>query len=206
MDLLTKNHIKCLRKGVCNLIPFQFIQYLIQNYSSHLDVEIEPKKNNDKCLGKQPLSLQLKEIFDSNNELEMGKFEPQTQLYKKGFIKALVDNIKTYYWYKEKINLTQSQIEKLINVDLCNLQNLIDDLNLQIYKKGEKQPSITIEQKNLFFIALDYYYLILELELNRQYSLYKTWMTSFRDTFVYKNIFRQLDGVLHEERAKRLIK
>lgn len=205
MDLLTTNHIKCLRKGVCNLIPFQFIQYLIQNYSSHLDVEIEPKKNNDKCLGKQPLSLQLKEIFDLNNELEMGKSEPQTQLYKKGFIKALVDNIKTYYWYKEKINLTQSQIEKLINVDLCNLQNLIDDLNLQIYKKGEKQPSITIEQKNLFFIALDYYYLILELELHRQYSLYKTWMTSFRDTFVYKNIFRQLDGVLHEERAKRLV-
>lgn len=208
IDSLTSNHIKCLRKGISNLIPYQFINYIVQNYSGQLDLEIEFKKCNDKCLVKEPLVLKLKEVFDVNNELEiLSSLEPsKTVQYKKGFIKSLVDNIKIYYWYKDKINLTQTQIKHLIDVDKNNLQNLIDDLNLQVYKKGENLPSVTIEQKNLFFIALDYYYLILELELQHQYSYYRKWMSQFRATFVYKNIFRQLDNVLYEERSKRCIK
>lgn len=207
VDSLTSNHIRCLRKGISNLIPYQFINFLIQNYSNYLEVEIEFKKCNDKCLVKEPLILTLKQVLDINNELEiLRSTEPKNIQYKKGFIKSLVDNIKIYYWYKDKINLTQNQIQRLIDVDKYNLQNLIDDLNLQICKKGNEVPSVTIEQKNLFFVALDFYHLILELELQHQYSYYKEWMVNFRDTFVYKNIFKQLDTILREERSKRCIK
>jgi serine/threonine protein kinase len=208
VDCLTSNHIRCLRKGISNLIPYQFINFLIQNYSNYLEVEIEFKKCNDKCLVKEPLFLTLKQILDTNNELEISRrsTEPKNIQYKKGFIRSLVDNIKIYYWYKDKINLTQNQIQRLIDVDKYNLQNLIDDLNLQVYKKGNEVPSVTIEQKNLFFIALDFYHLILELELQHQYPYYKEWMINFRDTFVYKNIFKQLDTILREERSKRCIK
>src|SRR5690606_35757089 len=100
--------------------------------------------------------------------------------YKKGFIHTLIDNIKIYYWYKDKINLSKSEIQNLIEMDEYNLQNLIDDLNLKVYKKGEDQPKVTVQQKNLFFIALDYYYLILELELHMQYPLYKKWILDFK--------------------------
>lgn len=200
MDLLTNNHIKCLHKGVSKCIPFKFIQYLLQNYSSYLDVDVEPKKNNDKCLGTKPLFLKLKEVLDVNDELEI---TPKFQL-EKGFIRSLVENIKIYYWYTNKINLTQSQIKKLIEVDTFNLQNLIDDLNLKIFKKGKQEPSITIEQKKFFFIALDYYYLILELELHYQYPFYKSWINDFKNTLVFKNIFKQLSDVLYDERLKRL--
>ncbi len=200
MHILTNNHIKSLKKGVSNLIPYQFIQYLTQNYSSYLNIDIEPKKHHDKCLGNQPLILKLKQILDINDELQL---EPNIKC-KKGFIKSLVNNIKIYYWYKEKIILTQDEIQNLVEMDKYNLQNLIDDLNLLIYKKGEDSPSITIEQKNLFFAALDYYYLIIELKLHEQYELYKSWLNKFRDTFVYKNIFNQLDDVLYQERTKRV--
>ncbi|ADO00401.1 hypothetical protein WIV_gp058 [Wiseana iridescent virus] len=202
MDLLTNNHIKCLNKGVSKCIPFKFIQYLLQNYSSYLDVDVEPKKNNDKCLGTKPLFLKLKEVLDVNDELELTQTNFQLE---KGFIRSLVDNIKIYYWYTNKINLTQSQIKKLIEVDTVNLQNLIDDLNLKIFKKGKQEPSITIEQKKLFFTSLDYYYLILELELHYQYPFYKSWINDFKNTLVFKNIFKQLGDVLYEERLKRTI-
>jgi hypothetical protein len=200
MDILTNNHIKSLKKGVSNLIPYKFIQYLVQKYPNYLNVDIEPKKYNDKCLGNRPLFLKLKQILDVNDELQL---EPDIR-YKKGFIKSLMNNIKIYYWYKEKVILSQKEIQSLVNTDQRNLQNLTDDLNLQIYKKGENSPSITIEQKNLFFVALDYYYLILELKLHCQYSFYKKWLNEFRNTFVYKNIFKQLDNVLYEERTKRV--
>jgi hypothetical protein len=207
VDALTSNHIKCLQKGVSNLIPYQFIKFLIQNYSNYLEVDIEFKKCNDKSLIKEPLTLTLKKIFDVNNELEiLRSTKPKNIQFEKGFVKSLMNNIKIYYWYKDKINLTQDQIQHLIDVDKYNLQNLIDDLNLQIHKEGDKLPTVTIEQKNLFFIALDLYHLILELELQYQYPFYKEWMIEFRDTFVYKNIFKQLDTVLCEERFKRCIK
>lgn len=204
IDLLTNNHIKCLQKGVSNLIPYQFLQYLLKNYSTYLNVDVEPKKYNDSYLKKQPLFIKLKEIFDVNDELEIlrGDKALKNIQCKKGFIKSLIDNIKIYYWYQDKINLTQTQIEDLINMDKVNLQNLIEDLNLQIIN-GDHSPLITIEQKNLFFIALDYYYLIIELELYKQYSCYKKWIYQFRDTYTYKNIFSQLDRILQEERSKR---
>ena len=220
MDLLTNNHIKSLRKGVSNVIPYQFIKYLVQNYIIQLNIEVEPKKYNDRCLGKRPLFLKLKEILDLNDELSLVHTHT-TENYSKGFIKSLINNIKIYYWYKQKVDLPQEEIESLINMDCTNLQNLIDDLNLQVYRdpkarseggfyppdeKGEKLPLITIEQKNLFFVALDYYYLILELELQQQYPVYKQWLHDFRNTFVFKNIFTQLDNVLYTERTKRLIK
>jgi hypothetical protein len=208
MDLLTNNHIKSLRKGVSNVIPYQFIKYLVQNYITQLNIEVEPKKYNDKCLGKRPLFLKLKEILDINDELSLVHTHT-TENCSKGFIKSLINNIKIYYWYKHKVDLPQEKIESLINMDCTNLQNLIDDLNLQIPNidpKGEKLPSITIEQKNLFFVALDYYYIILELELQHQYPVYKQWLYDFKNTFVFKNIFTQLDNVLYTERTKRLIK
>lgn len=204
MDLLTNNHIKSLNKGVANLIPNQFIKYLVQNYSEYLNVEIEPKKYNDQCLGRQPIFLKLKHILDINDELSLKT--PSNIHYKKGFIKTLIDNIKIYYWYKDKINLSKSEIQTLIEVDKYNLQNLIDDLNLKVYKKGEDQPKVTIQQKNLFFIALDYYYLILELELHTQYPLYKKWINEFKVTFVYKNISKHLNYTLCEERLSRTTK
>lgn len=202
MELLTNNHIKCLKKGVCNLIPRQFIQYIIKNYSGYLNVDIEPKKSNDNCLRKEPLFLKLKQLLDVKDELEISIKSTKIE---KGFIKTLVDNIKFYYWYKEKVDLNKEQIVSLINVDKINLQNLIDDLNLKFYNNGETVPSITIEQKNLFFVALDYYYLINELELEMQDLFYKTWLKHFKDTFVYKNIFNQLNCILHKERIKRTI-
>jgi len=236
VDILTNNHIRCLRKGVGNLIPNQFIKYLIQNYSIHLKVDIEPKIDNDSYLGKQPLSLRLKNVFD----VELEPFLQHKIEYKKGFVKTLLNNIKIYYWYKEKINLSQYDIKNLLEVDKKNLQNLIDDLNLRIYPSAEggrlrpnvrspqgraeypsandeddtevipfrsleeTAPSITSEQKNFFFVALEYYHLILNLELYDQYPFYKKWLADFKDTFVFKNIFKQLNQVLHEERLKRL--
>lgn len=204
LDILTNNHIKCLRKGVSNIIPYKFIQYLIKHFPNDLEVEIEPKTYNDKYLRKPPLFLKLKKIFDPNDELSILRYNSSTNIeYKKGFIRSLIKNIKIYYWYRDKVDLTPKQIQYLFSMDKCNLQNLIDDLNLKITKKGEITPSITVEQKNLFFIGLDYYYLILELELQHHYSYYKEWLYNFKDTFVFKNIFNQLDTILQEERYKR---
>ena len=220
MALLTNNHIKSLTKGVSNLIPNQFIKYLMQNYSEYLNVEVEPKRYNDRCLGCQPMFLKLKQVLDINDELSLkipsnpalhspragyvGLAKPTK--YKKGFIKTLIENIKIYYWYRDKINLSQTEIQNLINMDRYNLQNLIDDLNLQVYRKGETHPKVTIEQKNLFFVALDYYYLILELELDAQYTMYKKWISDFKATFVYKNISKHLNTTLYEERVSRNLK
>lgn len=208
IKLITHNHIKCLRKGVFNLIPYQFINFIVENYSNYLDVDIKLQKSNDNCLKKQPLLLTLKQILDTNDELELITKSTNKNLYgskTKGFIKSLIDNIKIYYWYKKKITLSQAQIKILINVDKHNLENLIDDLNLQIYKKGKNTPCITVEQKNLFFIALDYYYLIINLELQYQFSFYNEWIQHFKETFVYKHIFKHLDKILYEERCKRFL-
>ena len=199
MDILTNNHIKSLKRGVSNLIPNQFIQYIISNYSGYLNVDIEPKKCNDNCLGQQPMFLKLKQVLDANDELE----PLNSPHHAKGFIKSLMGNIKIYYWYKEKINLKSDEIQKLIDMDKHNLNNLIDDLNLKVFKKGDNNPRITVEQKNLFFMALDYYYLIIELELDQQYPYYKQWLRNFKSTFVYKNVFKQLDSVMCEERLIR---
>ena len=201
MDLLTNNHIRSLRKGISNLIPNQFIKYLVNNYSNQLNVEINLKSINEKCLGKRPLTLRLKQMLDTKDELSL----EIKKINNNGFIKSLVNNIKIYYWYRVKNNLEEEEVERLIDMDRLTLQNLLDDLNLHVYKKGGKEPLITIEQKNLFFIALDYYHLILELELQHQYSFYKQWMNDFKVSFVFKNIFRQLDKVLYEERVKKII-
>lgn len=201
MDLLTNNHIRSLRKGISNLIPNQFIKYLVNNYSNQLNVEINLKSINEKCLGKRPLTLRLKQMLDTKDELSL----EIKKINNNGFIKSLVNNIKIYYWYRVKNNIEEEEVERLIDMDRLTLQNLLDDLNLHVYKKGGKEPLITIEQKNLFFIALDYYHLILELELQHQYSFYKQWMNDFKVSFVFKNIFRQLDKVLYEERVKKII-
>lgn len=231
IDILTNNHIKCLKKGVSKLIPNQFIQYLTRNYSNYLNVDIEFKKNH-KCLGKQPLSLKLKQIFnvelepllmpllhnniDSKkkllvNELDIDlsqghRAKRNGSANQKGFIKSLLNNIKIYYWYKEKINLSCLNIKNLIEIDCFNLQNLIDDLNLTPYLENQEMiaTKVTVEQKNFFFIALDYYYLIIELELRDQHPFYKKWINDFKETFVYKNIFKQLNEILYEERMKKL--
>ena len=194
MELLTSNHIKSLRKGICNLIPNQFIQYMVQNYSVYLNVDIEPQKYNHQCLIKEPIFLKLKKIIDINDELE----PVISNKINKGFIKALIENIKIYYWYKKKINLEQDVINKLILMDEINLQNLIYDLNLEFDNK------ITTKQKNLFFTCLEYYYLIIELELHHQYPFYKQWMNNFRETYVYKNMFVNFDNVLFDERIQRI--
>lgn len=196
VELLINNHIQSLKKGVSNLTPNKFINYLIRTYSGYLNANIEPKKyNDDKYLGQQPLFLRLKKIFNVEFELKKTKEE-------KGFIKSLINNIKTYYWFKEKYTIPPTNIQQLIDVDKVNLQNLIDDLNICVYK-GQHVPKITIEQKNIFFIALDYYHLILELGLHKHSSVYKQWLYDFRDTFVFKNITNQLDDLLVEERLKR---
>lgn len=199
VDLLTNNHIKSLQKGVSNLIPYKFITFIIQRYHNDLDIEIQPKKFTDDCLGRQPTFLKLKKILDVNDELE----HVNNSYKKKGLIRSLLNNIKIYYWYKEKNSLSKSDIDYLLDLDKTNLENILYDLNLKIYKKGSEEPKISIEQKNLFFIALDYYYFILELELHRQYSVYSNFLKSFRETFVYKNIFKQLDTILLEERINR---
>lgn len=199
MDLLTNNHIKSLHKGISNLIPNQFIKYLMNNYSNQLNVEIHLKSNNEKCLGKRPLTLRLKQVLDTNDELVLEIKKNHTN----GFIKSLMNNIKIYYWYQVKNNLTQNEIDSLIQMDMTTLQNLLDDLNLRVYDDSG-EPSITIEQKNLFFVALDYFHLILELELQHQHSFYKEWISDFKKCFVFKNIFRQLDKILYEERVKKI--
>ena len=219
MDILTNNHIKCLKKGVNDIIPNQFISYIIQKYSIYLNVDINVIATDiNKCLGKQPLPLKLKQIFDV-------KLEPSIlENNKKGYIKSLLNNIKIYYWYKQKINLSQNQIQNLVLMDESNLENLIDDLNLQIYRPraqrsgaisgascearydgcSDDKPVVTTEQKSFFFVALEYYYLIFELGLCNQYPFYRKWVHDFKETFVFKNIFEQLDHVLYEERILRL--
>ena len=122
----------------------------------------------------------------------------------KGYIKSLLNNIKIYYWYKEKINISQDDIRNLVVIDQLNLENLIYDLNLQILGKGEEHKVVvTTEQKNFFFVALEFYYLIFELDLCNQYPFYRKWVDDFKETFVFKNLFKQLDRVLYEERMKR---
>ena len=149
-------------------------------------------------------------MFKALNQANQGAFVPfvtvgdPTPELSFAIIKTLIDNIKVYYWYTKKIELTQTQIERLIEIDTFNLQNLIDDLNLLLTKKGEEEPYISIEQKNLFFVGLDYYYFILELELHHQYPFYKLWIFNFKNTFVYRNIFKHLHVILSQERLKRL--
>jgi len=195
MDLLTNNHIKSLKKGVANLIPNQFIEYILQNYSDSLEVDVELKQYNNQCLGCQPTFLKLKKIFDTKNELTI-EHKSKDKAYV-GYIQTLTNNIKIYYWYKDKLTLTSDDIDRLIAKDEIILQNLLDDLNMQIDDK------VTVDQKNIFFVALDYYHLILELELYKQYFFYKQWIKDFKATFVFKNVFRQINDVLQAERLKR---
>jgi Haspin like kinase domain len=215
MHLLTTNHVECLKKGVNTIIPNQFVVYIVQKYSVYLNVDVE-FQNNNKYLSKQPLSLKLKQILDVELEPSIKNW-PQNN--KKGYIKSLLNNIKIYYWYNKKINLSQNDIENLVLVDQVNLENLLYDLNLQISietsmrssdvlirKKQKDKVVITTEQKNFFFIALEYYYLIFELDLCNQYPFYKKWVDDFKETFVFKNIFKQLDHVLYEERMKRAMR
>jgi len=68
------------------------------------------------------------------------------------------------------------------------------------------QARVTVKQKNIFFVGLDYYLLILELELQNQYNFYKWWLKEFKNTFVFKNVFIQLNDILARERLKRCSK
>jgi len=200
MEVLTNNHIKSLKKGVSHLIPNQFIEYILQNYFDILEVNMEVKKYHT-CLGQKPSFLKLKKIFDVKDELSI-EHKPKNKICI-GYLQTLVNNIKIYYWYKDKITLKPDEINRLISKDEINLQNLIDDLNLKI---GNPEPKVTVEQKKIFFLALDYYYLILELELHKGYLFYYKWMKDFKETFTFKNIFHQINYVLKEERVNRFLK
>jgi serine/threonine protein kinase len=195
MNLLTNDHLKSLEKGVSNLIPNQFLQYLITNYSHLLNVEINNKVV--RSIGKRPIFLKLKEVFDHKDELKLIHLNS-----KKGFIKTLVDNIKTYYWFKEKHNLTIEEIKLLINIDIENLENINHDLNINF---NHDDLNITVEQKNIFFYALKQYSIIEELELHYQYPEYQKWINDFMETFVYKNITTRLNTILYKERIQRTI-
>lgn len=192
MDELTNNHVKCLENGVKDVIPNQFISHIMQEYSAFLNVEdITAIKKNHECLGKQPIAVKLKQLF----ELEFESVTAKCRV--KGYMKSLLRNIKIYYWYKHKINITLDEIKELIKVDEINLKNIIDDLNLEI------DNSVSVEQKNIFFASFEYYNLISELKLNEQYPFYATWMSEFENTFVYKNLSKQLNRVLYEERIRK---
>jgi hypothetical protein len=193
MNLLTNDHLKSLEKGVSTIIPNQFLQYVITNYSHLINIDINNKVV--KNIGKRPILLKLKEIFDPKNELKFVHLNS-----KKGFINTLVDNIKTYYWFKEKHTLSMEEITLLISIDIENLENLNHDLNIKYFE------DITVEQKNIFFYALKQYSIIEELELHYQYPEYQKWMNDFLETFVYKNITTRLNTILYKERLERTIK
>ncbi|ABF82128.1 hypothetical protein MIV098L [Invertebrate iridescent virus 3] len=200
MDLLTNNHIQSLEKGVSNLVPYQFISYIRDKFSPYLNVDIGPQKMSiDRCLGQKPMFLRLKHLLDRDDELE----PLNSPLLKKGFVKTLVNNIKVYYWYREKMVLESDQTAQLIETDKEILDNLIDDLELKIVRKGSDKPQITVEQKNLFFMALEYYNFIRELRLEESSEFYKTWSKRFKKTWVCRNIFSQLDCVIREERLTK---
>jgi hypothetical protein len=199
MNLLTNDHLKSLEKGVSTLIPNQFLQYVITNYSHLINIEINNKVV--KSIGKRPIILKLKEFFDRKNELKFVHLNS-----KKGFINTLIDNIKTYYWFKEKHPLTMEEIKLLINIDIENLENLNHDLNINFNNGSTKPLDITVEQKNIFFYALKQYSIIEELELHYQYPEYQKWIDNFMETFVYKNITTRLNTILYKERLERTIK
>lgn len=192
LNLLTNDHVKSLEKGVFNLIPNQFLQYLITNYSHLLNVEVNNKVM--KSIGKKPIFLKLKEVFDPKNELSLIHVNS-----KKGFINSICNNIKIYYWFKEKHNLDTNEIKSLIDIDISNLENLNYDLNIVC-------DSITIEQKNIYFHALKLYSIIEELELHYQYPEYQKWIKNFTETFVHKNIKQKLNTILYKERIDKINK
>lgn len=192
MDLLTQNHIKSLNKGVSDLIPYQFINFLLKKYPSDLAVSWYPKTTTE-CLGDKPISIQLQSVFNVDVIPGFSKF-------KKGFIKSLLNNIRTYYWYQKKIDLTSDEIKSLLKSDEYYLQNLVDDLNLV---EDPLNPKVSIEQKSLYFYALDIYHIIVELELDTQYQYYSEWLEKFNQTFVHKKIFNNLETILYNERIFR---
>lgn len=192
MDLLTQNHIKSLNKGVSDLIPYQFIKFLLKKYPSDLAVSWYPKTTTE-CLGDKPISIQLQSVFNVDVIPGFSKF-------KKGFIKSLLNNIRTYYWYQKKIDLTSDEIKSLLKSDEYYLQNLVDDLNLV---EDPLNPKVSIEQKSLYFYALDIYHIIVELELDTQYQYYSEWLEKFNQTFVHKKIFNNLETILYNERIFR---
>jgi hypothetical protein len=191
MQLLLNNHVKALQKGVSNLIPIKFINYLLNEYGSKLSVEVMAKRYN--CLGcRVPVFVKLKQLFDVNDELDVRLKTCERD----GLVKVLTANIKTYYWLGIKNVLSEDETERLLDVDRCVLSDLLDDLNMRF-------NCVTVKQKNIFFVGLDYYLLILELELQNQYSFYKWWLKEFKSTFVFKNVFNQLNDILVRERLKR---
>jgi serine/threonine protein kinase len=207
MQLLLNNHVKALQKGVSNLIPIKFINYLLNEYSGKLNVEVVAKRYN--CLGcRAPVFVKLKQLFDVNDELDVRLKTCERD----GLVKVLTANIKTYYWLGVKNVLSEDDIDRLLEVDRCILSDLLDDLNIRFTEstlakvKGEMRnvsERVTVNQKNIFFVGLDYYLLILELELQNEYNFYKWWLKEFRNTFVFKNVFNQLNDILVRERLKR---
>jgi serine/threonine protein kinase len=207
MQLLLNNHVKALQKGVSNLIPIKFINYLLNEYSGKLNVEVVAKRYN--CLGcRAPVFVKLKQLFDVNDELDVRLKTCERD----GLMKVLTANIKTYYWLGVKNVLSEDDIDRLLEVDRCILSDLLDDLNIRFTEstlakvKGEMRnvsERVTVNQKNIFFVGLDYYLLILELELQNEYNFYKWWLKEFRNTFVFKNVFNQLNDILVRERLKR---
>jgi hypothetical protein len=202
MELLTNNHIKSLEKGVANLIPYKFLRYIVQRYETQLDVVVRPKRYEDRYIRHQPMFLKLNRVFGITDEFGIAPGNNAS----KGLVKTLVNDIKTYYWFNNKIVWRKDTLDRLLEVDRLKLQSLLDDLNVRIFKKGQDAPTITVRQKNLFFAALDYYYVIFDLELHRQHKFYKTWTSKFKETFVFKNLFLQLEDLLVEERLSRCVR
>ena len=208
ISMLTNNHIKSLKKGVANLIPNQFIQYCIKNYSRFLNVQIEARQYDTRCFKKQQVFIELKKIFDVNDELEAVYTRP----YEKGLVKCLSENMKMKLLYNKKIYYDSIETANLINVDKTILGNLIHDLNIRVdglsHKDNEATaPNQTVStyQKNLFFQSLEYYYIIVKLKLGKQHSFYLQWIDDFESTYTFKNVFIELNNVMCEERLNRSI-
>lgn len=194
MDILTNNHVKALKKGVDHVLPLQFIKYLLTNFKPYLDITVTPQKTSNKCLV-EPLHLKLNKALNVNVRPHFRN--------KKGFIKTTLEHINNYYWYNNKVNLNARDLQRLLKMDKILLDNFIDDLN---DTKERVQSGVTIEQKNIFFAALEYYYLIIELELHKSDAtiFYSDWLKDFRNSFVFRHIFQELEHLLLKERLNRI--
>jgi hypothetical protein len=218
-ELLTNNHVKSLKLGVESVIPLTQIKYLLQHYTDVLDVNIREKRSWDKCLV-EPVFCRLRScLVDDTSRFLDGAYPTKKR---RGLVKNIIENINIYYWYQHKIILGTREVRDLLEQDKELLESIVYDLNLQ--HPGEGRPNgpsarreeqrfprdldfgeqwtgeISVDQKNIFFYALEYLFLIKELELDKQYPFYKQWVSNFKATFVYTNIDSQLNKILFKER------
>lgn len=209
-ELLTNNHIKSLKQGVERVIPLNQIKYLLQHYADVLDVDTRKKRSWHKCL-QEPVFCKLRSClvtetsptnqhiwFDRTTTRPLGVVEYPAKK-RRGLVKSIVENINVYYWYQHKIILTTPEVRALLTQDKELLEAIVYDMNLQRLPTHGKE--ISVDQKNVFFYALEYLFLIKELELDKQYPFYKQWVSDFKATFVYANIGSQLNKVLSKERS-----